>query len=114
MGFHQETIHFCDGEEESEDPIQPSLGCPHNLKADWGMSLPIVVIHSMLEHEVVVDDLWVPEGGRLPHTAFLPISSCLLAVVVIICPVCGHEGHDVIVLFHGIHMKGDIVKCPCP
>ena len=63
MGCHQETIHFHDGEEESKDPIQPSLGCPHNLKADWGMSLPIVVIHSMSEHEVVVDDLWVPEGG---------------------------------------------------
>ena len=63
VGFHQESIHFCDGEEESEDPIWPSLGCPHNLKADWGMSLPIVVIHSMSEHEVVVDDLWVPEGG---------------------------------------------------
>ena len=63
VGFCQETIRFCDGEEESEDPIQPSLGCPHNLKADWGMSLPIVVIHSMSEHEVVVDDLWVLEGG---------------------------------------------------
>ena len=113
MGFHQETIHFCDGEEESENPIQPSLSCRHNLKTDWGMSLPIVVIHSMSEHEVVVDDLWVPEGGQLPCTAFLPILSCLLAIVTIICPICGHEGHDVIGLFHGIHMKGDIVKYPC-
>ena len=78
------------------------------------MSLPIVVIHSMLEHEVVVDDLWVPGGGRLPHISFLPIPSWLLAVVTTICPICGHEGHDEIRLFHVIQMKGDIVKCSCP
>ena len=78
------------------------------------MSFPIVVIHSMSKHEVVVDDLWVLEGGRLPHSTFFPILLCLLPIVMIIGPIHGHEQHDVIWFFHGIDMKQDIVKCPCP
>ena len=40
--------------------------------------------------------------------------SCLLPVVAVIGPIRGHERHDVIWFFHGVDMKGDIVKCPCP
>ena len=40
--------------------------------------------------------------------------SCLLPVVTVIGPIGGHERHDVIRFFHGIDMKGDIVRCPCP
>ena len=76
------------------------------------MSFPIVVIHSKSKHEVVVDDLWVLEGGGLPHRTFLLILLCLLPIVMIIGPIHGHEQHDVIWLFHGIDMKQDIVKCP--
>ena len=32
----------------------------------------------------------------------------------IIGPIHGHERHDIIQFFHGVDMKGDIVKCPCP
>ena len=32
----------------------------------------------------------------------------------IIGSICGHERHDIIQFFHGVDMKGDIVKCPCP
>ena len=32
----------------------------------------------------------------------------------IIGPIHGHERHDIIRFFHGVDMKGDIVKCPCP
>ena len=78
------------------------------------MPFPIVVIHSMSEHEVVVDDLWVLEGEGLHCTTFFPITSCLLPVVAVIGPIHGHERHDVIQFFHGIDMKGDIVKCPWP
>ena len=77
------------------------------------MSFPIVVIHSMSEHEVVVDDLWVLEGDGLHRSTFFPITSCLLPIVMVIGPICGHERHDVIRFFYGIDMKGDIVKCPC-
>ena len=78
------------------------------------MSFPIVVIHSMSEHEVVVDDLWLLEGDLLHHSTFFPITSCLHPVVTVIGPIRGHERHEVIRFFHGVDMKQDIVKCPCP
>ena len=76
------------------------------------MSFPIVVIHSMSEHEVVVDDLWVLEGHRLHRRTFFPITLCLLPVVTVVGPICGHQRHDIIQFFHGVDMKGDIVECP--
>ena len=52
--------------------------------------------------------LWMTSGY------LTQIMSCLLPIVTVIGPIHGHERHDVIQFFHGVDMKGDIVKCPCP
>ena len=67
------------------------------------MLFPIVVIHRMSEHEVVVDDLWVLEGGGLPHSTFFTIPLCLLPIVMIIGPIHPIVSPPVVMIIGPIH-----------
>ena len=68
----------------------------------------------MAVQEVVVNHLWIPEQsgpGSPPH---LPVTTSFLPIVMVVCPVGGHQQHDIIWLFHGIDMERDGIQLSSP
>ena len=64
----------------------------------------------MAEQEVVVNHLWIPEQNG-PGFSPPPVN---LAIVMVVCPIGGHEQHDIIQLFHGIDMERDGIQLSSP
>ena len=61
--------------------------------------LPVWIIVTSLPAHISINSHPLPVG---------------IVSVMVIGPICGHERQYVIRFFHGVDMKGDIVKCPCP
>ena len=42
-----------------------------------------------------------------PH---FPVKTSFLAIVTVVCPIGGHQQHDIIQLFHGVDMERDGIQ----
>ena len=44
----------------------------------------------------------------------LPVMMSFLAIVTVVCPIGGHQRHDIIWLFHGVDMERDGIQLSSP